>query len=734
MVLDREIRGRFAGARWTLPAQVYASPLELYPGLEISPQALRLRLLHLGYREGKALTGPGTFVVTPKQVELVSRAFTFWDGPQPATRFIVRFGGGAIADVRTPEQTEATALVRLDPLLIGSIYPRKGEDRVLVRLDTVPPMLTSGLIYVEDQNFEDHGGIDVIAILRASFANLRAGRVVQGGSTITQQLVKNFFLSSDRSYKRKINEALMAMLVEIHYKKQEILEAYLNEVYLGQDGERAVHGFGLASQFYFNKPLQELRVHEFALLVALVKGPSYYNPRRHVERAKARRNLVLNMFAEGGYLKPEELQQALAAPLNVTGKAGKGAGRYPAFVDLVRRQLKGQYPETALTDEGLRIFSTLDAHAQESLETRIDQAMETLEKVRRPKGATGRLEAAGVVTTAEGGQVLALAGGRESNYQGFNRALDSRRPIGSLAKPFVYLAALMQPQRYNLGTLLNDEAIEVPLSNGDIWEPQNYDGEAHGPTPLYRALSQSYNFATVRLGLDVGPSAVAKVFAAAGYPGGPPPAYHSMFLGSLDLAPLDVAQMYSTLAANGYQTPLLAIREVLTGSGQPLTRYEFNVNRVLPEGPLHLLNWALEQVVQTGTAASTAIHVPRSTRLAGKTGTTDELRDSWFAGFGADRVAVIWVGRDDNSPAGFTGASGALSIWAPLMKDLGTRGLEPRLPENVEEIAIDSQTGLRADDSCSDTVLIPYMKDYPPDKYAPCAGGRSPLRWLQDQF
>ena len=734
VTLDHRIRSRFAGARWTLPAQVYASPLELYPGLEMGPQDLRRELQYLGYRETRALEGSGTFAMGKTQVDLVSRAFTFWDGPQASTRFSVRFAGGAIADIRTPGRPQAQTLVRLDPLLIGSIYPREGEDRVLVKLDRVPPLLTSGLIHVEDHNFEDHGGIDVFAILRAAFANLLAGRVVQGGSTITQQLVKNFFLSSERSLLRKLNEAFMALLLEAHYDKPEILEAYLNEVYLGQDGPRAVHGFGLASQFYFNKPLHELRVHEFALLVALVKGPSFYNPRRHVERAKARRDLVLGMFADAGLLQPDELKRAQAQALGVTGVAGKTAGRYPAFVDLVRRQLKGQYPESALTGEGLRIFTTLEPHAQEALETRIRSTLLSLDKQHKPRGAVGPLEASGVVTSAEGGQVLALAGGREANSSGFNRAIDSRRPIGSLAKPFVYLAALMQPQRYNLGSVLDDEAIEVPLSNGEAWEPSNYDGISHGPTPLYRALAQSYNFATVRLGLSVGPPAVAKVFAAAGYPGGAPPAYPSMFLGSLDLSPLEVAQLYSTLASNGYYTPLLAIREVLTKEGQPLTRYEFNVRRTLPEGPLHLLNWALEQVVQTGTAASTAAHVPGGVRLAGKTGTTDDLRDSWFAGFGADRVAVVWVGRDDNTPAGFTGASGALQIWAPLMADMRARGLQPRLPADVEEIQIDPASGLRADSGCAETVLIPYIKDYPLETYASCAHGRSPLRWLQDRF
>lgn len=731
--LDDEVRTRFAGARWTLPAQVYAAPLELYPGLALNRAQLQQELQRLGYRGLATLDGTGTYVVGPSDsIDLLTRHFVFWDGPQPPTRLQIGFEGERVARIINLDTKRPVQLFRLDPLLVGSIHPAQNdEDRVLVKLDDVPPLLPAGLILVEDRSFEDHFGIDPKGILRAAGANLLAGRVVQGGSTLTQQLVKNFFLNDERSWWRKFNEVIMALLLEAHYEKHEIMEAYLNEVYLGQDGERAVHGFGLASQFYFNKPLGELRVQEIALLVALVKGPSFYNPRRQPERAKERRDLVLGLFAEAGALTPEQLQQAQAAPLELAGKTGQGSDRYPAFVDLVRRQLRGQYIDTDLTAVGMHIFTTIDPRVQEALETAIAEGLTRIETGR--KLPAGSLQAAGVVTSPDSGQVLALAGGRDSRYAGFNRALDAQRPIGSLVKPFVYLAALMQPERFNLHSLIEDEAIELTLSRDNVWTPQNYDNVSHGSVPLYVALAQSYNLATVRLGLEVGLESVTAALVAAGYPGQPDP-LPSILLGALDLSPADVAQLYTTLASSGYRAPLLSIREVLNQDGLPIARYAFNVQSALPEGPMYLLNWAMEQVMIFGTGQSVSNYLPPALRVAGKTGTTDGLRDSWFAGYGADKVAVIWVGHDDNSPTGLTGASGALQIWAPLMRDLNVRGLDPLLPDDVEEGLADPVTGLLADDHCSNAITVPYLRGYLPDDYAPCADDNTPLRFLRRIF
>lgn len=731
--LDRDVRERFAGVRWVLPAQVYAAPLEIYPGAPMTVEVLRHELDRLGYRRADDLLGPGTYVAAGNELRIETRAFTYWDGAQPEARIEVRGSASGLESIRQLGSDKAVELMRLDPMLIGSIYPsHTGEDRVLVKLSELPSLLPRTLVLVEDHGFEEHGGVSLRGILRAAFANLRAGHTVQGASTITQQLIKNLFLSNEQTLKRKITEIFMALLLERHVSKHDILEAYLNEVWLGQDGARAIHGFGLASHFYFNKPINELRPEEVAMLVGIVKGPTVYNPRRRPELVRERRDLVLKVMAEGGLIRPDELELALAQPLGVSAAGTGGAERYPAYIDLVRRQLKGLYREEDLNGEGLRIFTTLDPRVQEALETRIVTDLPELEKSRRLPANT--LQGAGVVTSVEGGEVLAMVGDRNTHFPGFNRALDSRRPIGSLAKPFVYLSALEQPGRYNLHSLLQDEVVDLELPNGQRWTPKNYDRQLHGAVPLYTALAKSYNLPTVRLGLDIGVNRVHDTIQAAGFEN--PPELPSMFLGAIDMAPLDVAQIYSTLAASGYLTPLLAIREVTTKDGQPLERYSFKLKQTLPEGPVYLTTWAMQKVIEFGTARWAVSVLPAGQKFAGKTGTTDDARDSWFAGFGADRVAVVWVGRDDNKPVGLDGAAGALRIWGRLMRDVGARGIDLTPPASVEEALIDPQSGLKADEGCAGALTVPFLVGAVPSEYAPCANAResTPLNWLKDIF
>ncbi|WP_439641277.1 penicillin-binding protein 1B [Nevskia sp.] len=732
--LDKEVRVRYAGVKWVLPAQVYAAPMDLYPGAPITVPDLRRELDRLGYRLSDELSGPGTYQMAVDELRVDIRAFSFWDSQQQEQRVAFKGDASGLTAIRAMGSDRSIDLLRLDPMLIGSIYPsHSAEDRVLVKLDEVPPLLPATLIQVEDRGFEDHFGVSLKGILRAAVTNaFRGGARKQGGSTITQQLIKNLFLSNEQSYARKIREALMAILLERHVSKHDILEAYLNEVWLGQDGNRAIHGFGLASQFYFNKPLNELRPAEIALLVGIAKGPTVYNPRRFPDRVRDRRDLVLQLMTDGGLIREDEREVEALSPLGVqNGKAG-GVERYPAFIDLVRRQIKGLYREEDLGSEGLRIFTTLDPRAQERLEARIVADLPDLEKSRQLK--TGTLQAAGVVTSVEGGEVLAMVGDRNVRFPGFNRALDSQRPIGSLAKPFVYLAALADPGRYNLASIVVDEPIELRMPNGSRWAPKNYDHKLHGAVPLYAALARSYNLPTVKVGLDVGVDRVHDMLEAAGLQG--PPRLPSMFLGAINASPLDVAQVYSTLAANGYLTPLLAIREVMTKDGKPLSRYSFQLKQTLPEGPVYLTNWAMQKVIEFGTARWAVSVLPAGQTFAGKTGTTDDARDSWFAGFGGDRVAVVWVGRDDNKPVGLDGAAGALRIWGRLMRDLNARGLDLAAPAEVVDAVIDPQTGLLADEGCSGTMIMPFMADALPTRYADCAnaGQSGPLDWLKDIF
>jgi penicillin-binding protein 1B len=730
LALDRDIRNRFAGARWALPAQVYAAPLELYPGLALGPEDLQKELERFGYRRLGDLGGPGTYVSAAHRFEIHTRSFRFWDGAQPDLMLSLEFEAGVVSRLLDLEAGAPRSIVRLEPMLIGSIYPQHGEDRVLVRYEDVPALLRDGLVAVEDRDFYSHFGLSPRAILRATLANLRAGRVVQGGSTITQQLVKNFFLTSAQTMARKLPEACMAILLEVHYEKQEILEAYFNEIWLGQDGNRAVHGFGLAAQFYFNKPLPELRASEIALLVGIGNGASYYNPRRHPERALARRNLVLKTFLDEGLLTAQEYDSAIADGLGVVSGRSGGAERYPAFVELVKRQLRGQYQDSDLTNEGLRVFTTLDPRTQEALENQISDRLPAIEKTRKLPENT--LEAAGVVTSVDGGEVLALVGGRQVRFYGFNRALDSRRSIGSLAKPFVFLAALQQPERYHLHTILDDEPIELTLPNKTVWRPHNFDRQLHGPQPAYLALAHSYNLPTVQIGLEIGPERVLETMRAAGF-GADAMAVPSVLLGAVDASPLEVAQGYATLAAGGFQAPLSAIREVQTKDGEPLTRYPIRLKQTLPEGPVYLINWALQKVMTLGTGRAAYAILPPDGAFAGKTGTTDDYRDSWFAGFGADRVAVIWIGRDDYQPTGLSGSSGALPVWAGVMQALRARGLDLVPPAEIEEHLIDPDSGLRADEHCPQAISMPFIRGHVPEDEAPCAGG-TPLDWLRDLF
>ncbi len=718
--LDLRVRSQFQGARWSLPAKVYARSIDLHPGLRMTAAGLQRELERLGYGRDAQLAGPGSFDAKGGSVSLVSREFYFWDGVQSARKIRVNFADGKIGGMTDLATHQPEQLLRLDPLLVGSIFQVEGEDRILLRIDEVPAQVTEGLIYVEDREFRDHFGVDPKAIARAFIANLQAGRVVQGGSTITQQLIKNFFLNRKQTYVRKAKEALMAVLLETHFSKDEILEAYLNEVYLGQDGSRAIHGFGLAAHFYFHRPLNELKPHEIALLIALVRGPSYYEPRRNPDRAIERRNLVLTQFAEAGLITQDQLAQYRQLPLGIIERPPSGTTQYPAFVDLVRRQLRGQYREADLASEGLRIFTTLDPYTQEAAEQRLTEGLRKLEGNYGLR--TGTLQGAGVVTSVEGGEVLALVGGREASFSGFNRALDAKRPIGSLVKPMVYLAALNRPNEFNLVSLLTDEEIELRQPNGQVWAPQNYDHGYHGDEiPLYKALANSYNLPTVRTALQLGPAAVADTIQKLGFKGSPM-AVPALALGTVDMAPLEVAQVYNTLAAGGYYTPLLAIREVTSRDGAPLSRYSMQLRQVYEEAPVYLINWAMQRVFTEGTARSAVATLSPELGLAGKTGTTDDLRDSWFAGYSGNRLGVVWVGRDDYKPGKLTGATGALQIWIRMMHDLPLEPFRPNQPAGVELFSLDPGNPDHDDEDCDQIVPVPFIKGSIPPDFEACEG------------
>lgn len=706
-ILDRQIVHQFEGRRWDLPAQVYARPLEVYAGLRLAPDDLEQELTALGYSNDPRGGGPGghgqgTFSRAGNRISLVSRKFQFWDGTEPSRRAVVRFDNGIVASL-TDAAGKDLALLRLDPLLIGNIFSTHTEDRIVLGPDAVPPLLLEGLKIVEDRDFDHHGGISLKAIARAMWANVRAGSIEQGGSTLTQQLVRSYFLNNSRTLTRKIHEALMSILLEMHFDKADILNAYVNEIYLGQAGNRAIHGFGLASEFYFGKPLAELKPAQVALLIAVVRGPSYYDPRRHPERAQKRRDMVLDLMAEFGAIDAREAARAKAEKLGVRGGAASFASYNPTFMDLVRRELQADYKEDDLKNAGLRIMTTLDPRIQAQAEQRLADGLTAIERGR--KMPAGTLDGAIVVAGAQTPDIVAIVGGRNARLKGFNRALDARRPIGSLAKPMVYLAGF-ETGDYTPASTLMDTPITIKLDTGNTWQPQNYDRQYRGPVSAARALAESLNVPTVQLGMAVGPKQVAAVMHSMGLDKAPRP-LPSLLLGAVDLAPIEVAQLYNSLANGGFRTPLKAVRSVLDSTGKPLERYQLKISRAADPAAVQEVDAILTQVFERGTARGAYAWLPRDLVVAGKTGTTDDLRDSWFAGFSNDHVAVVWVGADDNSSTGLTGASGALPIWARMVANFGDSSFTPLPVDGLQYVSFDFATGMAAGPGCGDPVFLP---------------------------
>ena len=701
LVLNHRVQDRFSDLVFSVPTRVYARPLPLAAGTPLNAAALELELTFAGYTHAGDGQVPGSWAKKGSRYIIASRGYAGPDGGELPKRIEVTLGNGIVQRVQDAASEKSIALAHLDPARIATLYGASQEERRFVHLADVPPLLVKGLQAVEDRDFKNHMGIDFSAIARAAFANLRAGHTVQGGSTLTQQLVRNLFLSRQQSFTRKFNEALMSMLLEAHYSKNQILEAYVNDVFLGQQGAQAVHGFAAASSFYFGRRLEDLRPQEIALLVGMVKGPSYYDPRRSPERALARRNLVLQEFATTGLLDAAQTKAAQATPLDVVSNGQLPHDRFPAFLQLVRTQITADFDEQALRDGNLSIFTTLDPAAQLYTEQAITDALKGLGK----RGDA--VQAAAVVTQAQTGNVLAVVGSKIPGDQGFNRALDARRPIGSTIKPFFYLVALTQPERWNLASLLDDGPISMRQPDGSMWTPHNDDNQSHGQVPMVDALAKSWNLASIHLGLAVGLPRIKAFLESFGLKDvNPSP---SLLLGAIDLAPLQVAQLYQYIAADGHALPLVAVRGVVDGNGRTIKRYQVKSGEGEYQGAVRLTTWAMQQVALYGTASSIGNSGLAWLHAAGKTGTSNDTRDSWFAGFTGEHLAVFWMGRDDNKPTGLFGATGALRAWRELFAKLPTKPLSTSLGSGLEMAWINPADGKRTDPQCSGARQVPII-------------------------
>ena len=727
--LDVSIREAFDGRKFALPARVYGRALEIYPGLKLTREQLLNELKLIGYHENPQPQEAATYKLTLNGIEFTSREFVFGDGPQPSQHLRIAFDGGTVSTLQERGELDVDLpLLRMEPAVIGGIYPGHNEDRDLVRLDQVPKTLIDALVTIEDRKFYSHWGIDPRGIARALYKTV-SGQRIEGGSTLTQQLVKNFFLTSERTLSRKANEVLMSLLLELHYSKDEILETYLNEIFLGQDASRAIHGFGLASHFYFDRPLDRLELQELATLVGMVKGPAVYDPRKKPELTLERRNLVLKEMVGQGVITQTQFLAARSKSLGVVQRAPTGTSAYPAFMQFVHRQLQRDYREEDLRSEGLRIFTTFDPLVQQHAEMALQKRLSEIEKSRKMPANT--LEGAVVISSTQTGEIQAMVGGREARFAGFNRALDTQRPVGSLAKSIVYLTALEDPQHYTLITPLDDSPLVWKQAGTTDWKPQNYDHKYHEQVQLRTALAHSYNVSTARLGINLGIDKILNKLPDFGIEHRPPP-FASSMLGAFGLAPIEVTQLYQTFADGGFRTPLRAIRAIVTANGETLQRYPLNVEPVAAAAPVFLLTTALQGVVREGTAQALTNWLPADINVAGKTGTTDDLRDSWFAGYTGDRVAVVWVGRDDNKPTGLTGASGAMSIWGEMMKNIQPEPLLPAVPDDIEMVNVDPLNGVRYEEGCTGGISLPFIKGSAPVEMMPCVAATTAVSVSND--
>ncbi|NUS38165.1 MAG: penicillin-binding protein 1B [Lysobacter sp.] len=709
LYLNHQVGERFGQLRWQIPTRVYARPLQLQPDLAMDSATLKTELDAASYRDDGAGERPGTYANTGSRWRIASRGFHDVDGVVGPSRIEVTLSDGRVDTLRDLLHRRALKTVRLDPARIATLYGQKQEERRLVRIEEVPELLVTGLQAVEDRDFAHHHGIDVSGILRAAFVNLRSGETRQGASTITQQLARSGLLGigQEQTFSRKFNEILYALLLEARYDKKTILETYLNQVYLGQRGSQEIRGVSAGAEYWFGRDLRDLSTEQVALLVGIIRGPSYYDPRRNPERATERRNFALAKFRENGLIDDAEYARAVKAPLGITSAPGSlAANRFPAYVDLVRRQLARDYPADALQGAGLSVMTAMSPSAQAYAEGAVTKTFKALDSKKRPP-----LQAGLIVTDVHDGEVRAVVGSRSFAEPGFNRAVEARRPVGSLLKPFVYLLALAQPGKWSLASWVDDSPLTITLDNGRRWTPGNAEGHSHGTVRLIDALAHSWNIATVRVGMQVGPERLVElIHTLAGIDAVANPA---LILGAVDQSPYAMAQLYQFLASDGEIQPLHAVRGVLDASGNAVNRYD-KAPAPAQEGDAiaaRLITTALQQAIVGGTGRQLIADGLGRLNPAGKTGTSNDARDSWFAGWTGDHLAVVWVGNDQNQPTGLFGAAGGMRVWSNLFARL------PSAPLQVSGKGLDWQWVVNAnstDPGCPDARRFAFVAGFAP--------------------
>jgi penicillin-binding protein 1B len=707
--LNQIISNRFDGDTWAIPSRVFARPLELYPGLPINIDELVYELDLSTYQPVRESPQTGQYKLEQMRLELHTRRFEFSHEIEPRRHVKILFSGDQIERIVDLQSGQSIEILRLPPVIIGSYHPDNGEDRLLLSENDIPPKLVDILIAVEDRRFYQHFGINPVSIFRALIENIKAGRTVQGGSTITQQLAKNLFLTPERSLLRKINEAFMALLLEIRFNKKAILVAYLNEVFLLQQNNISIHGFAQASRMLFKQTVDQLSTDKLALLVGMVKGPSHYNPVVNPQQSLTRRNLVLAVMRDQNIIDDAELKELSSRPLGAVDHLPP-VNRFPAYLDLVKRQLSSNYDSRQLAASGLQIYTSFDPSTQQRLEEGLKAGLNRYDQA--------ELQAAVIITNYLSGEIKALTGDRQVDFPGFNRAIMAQRPIGSLIKPLL-LYSLLESNNYSLATLVKDKPVRIKQSNGDIWEPENYDRELHGEMSLYQAFVKSYNLPFVNLGVNGGLELLAdnlqkiKLLKH-------DIVYPSLLLGTTAMSVFEVAQMYQVIANNGYFSPITTIRQVTDADNNILSTNHLDSVKLFDQETSILVQRAMIGVAEEGTARYLKQRF-RQKNLAGKTGTTNDARDSWFSGFTDQLLTVVWLGRDDNTPVGLSGSAGALRVWADIMDRVGFSSFKLAGDDNLAWRHINPLNAGLSREDCDNSVLLPFKKNQVPRGRAICA-------------
>ncbi len=691
------LSARFGEHSFAQPSRLYGEPTRLVAGQRVVPDQVVAELKDLGYYESPpdVEVGPGRFRATPQGLTVYLRSFPLPRGAQSARRLEVMWDGKRIQALRVGGKVTGDAL--LEPPLLASFYGTETKERRPVELASLPDHVVRAVLAAEDDGFFEHGGLSVFGILRASWVNLTAGgRVKQGGSTLTQQMVKNLYFSQERTWSRKAREAVLSILIDRRYDKREILEAYLNEIYWGQSGAVSLVGIGAVSRALFAKDPPNLTLPEAALLAGMIQSPGEYWPTRHPQKAMQRRNYILDRLAQLRWMPQDAIDRAKLEPLGVA-PLQVAVRRAPYFVDAAVLEVERRYQIADLSDRGFTVFTTLRGEDQRRAEESIAAGIEAAEKGYQ-KGQTGVLQAALVSVDPKTGGILAYVGGRDYRKSQFDRASQAQRQAGSAFKPVVYATAF-EDGVATPATVLEDSPLTVELANM-VWEPQNDDDEYRGWVSARTAIEDSLNVPTARLALQVGLKRIVQMARALGITS-PLQAVPALSLGAFEVSPVELATVYATFANGGVRPSIHGVEAVIGPGGEPVPGAALpEPVQALAPSTVYLVTSVLQGVLNHGTA--TAVRSTLNDPLAGKTGTTNGRRDSWFAGFAPSRTTLVWVGYDDNSETRLSGARAALPIWSKFMLGVRPPGGYSNFstPSGVTTATIDPETGELATDRC----------------------------------